>query len=131
MKIAIKKGWQQPKPSGRWLAVEVHENNEPYVTFKVGAGASLKGVRLKRVKNQFRKLKLGVIYSGLAVNELRAIDWSLSGVHERGGGNAVREHLKDVAKSAIESKYPVEWKVALYKGLSQSEWYCDGGFKFE
>ena len=101
------------------------------MTFKVGAGASLKGVRLKRVKNQFRKLKLGVIYSGLAVNELRAIDWSLSSVHERGGGNAVREHLKDVAKSAIESKYPVEWKVALYKGLSQSEWYCDGGFKFE
>ena len=117
--------------SGRWLAVEVHENNQPSVTYKVGAGASLKGVRLKRAQNQFRKLDLGLLYSGLAANELSSIAWSLSGVHEQGGGKAVREQLRDVAKSAIESEYPVEWKVALYEGLSQSEWYYNGGFKFE
>ena len=115
---------------GRWLKVEVHEERPACVTYQVEGGTGLDGVTEIRAENQFRKLKLGPLYASLAVDELASYEWVFNELRNKGGPNELRLHLENQVKSFHEAIYPVEWKVALYEGLAESEWFCEGGFKF-
>lgn len=116
---------------GRWLKANLQEVTPPAVSFKVDPRHGLDATTAARAEYQFETLGLGLVYASTAANELASIEWELKNIHIENEDSAeIRQHLKTQADSASFSPYPVEWKVALYEELSQSEWFCSGGFRF-
>ena len=116
--------------NSRWLTAEVREETPPSVTYHVDPSHGLDEMKARRAQNQFDMLKLGHAYAMRAAEELSSIEYSLNEIHERSGSEEVRGYLARAAESSRHASNPIEWKVALYEALAQSDWFCDGGFRF-
>jgi len=117
-------------PSGRWLAAEVQCGERPAVRFMVIAPDNWSEIDFKRAQFQFDRLKLDRLYRAQTGAEIRVLALSLSGIF-RGGGpegaGRVRRKLMELA----DEREPAglnDWKLAMYKAMSESDWYCEGGF---
>ena len=112
----------------RWLYAEIVEGSPPGAIFFVEAPAHWDAATAARVQRQFTALKLGRLYAPQAGRQLQNIKRSLNNIYEAAGMDAVREDLEDRSKSFAAVSVN-SWEGALYEAASQSDWYCDGGFR--
>ena len=113
---------------GIWLFAVVVQTTPAVAEFHVGDPAELSDNQLSRIRNQFNELELARLYSDAAADEIVDIAAILEKLHADGGANAVSEHLAMESQSRRKASLN-SWRAALYDALSDSEWYCDGGFR--
>jgi len=80
-----------------------------------------------RVRYHFEVFELDALYGSHAADELLNIRHSVKKMFELGGKNAVRVFLQESAISR-SAAFKNSWQAAMYTGLSNSTWYCEGGF---
>ncbi len=80
-----------------------------------------------RVTAHLKELNLTVLFSSNAGSRLSEIRSRLVNLHQRGGENAVRAHLREELAS-IEADHKNSWTTAMYRAAVSSDWFCNGGF---
>ena len=108
-----------------WLKADVLPGDMPSFHFYVDTFAfDINEQEIyKRIAYHFRELKLNTLYVSNAGVTLASISWRLKKERERG-----IEEVKKYLSEEIESfeKYDTNyWKVAMYRGLLKSDWFCD------
>lgn len=78
----------------------------------------------KRVTNHFDKLKLGKLYEINAADDIVGIHLELHNLFVTAGKEGVVENLRERSNSWA-NPYPNSWQAALYRGLSEDDWYCE------
>lgn len=116
--------------SQKWLFGEIVEENPAAFIFSVQSPKFWGPVTRKRVENHFSLFKLGVLYTNEAASELNSIRQRLTKLFASGGPLAVREHLREEARSK-ETDRPNSWRTAMYWAMASSNWFCSGGFAGE
>jgi hypothetical protein len=111
-----------------WLAARVAESAPPALMFYPDPPAGWGDVKRARVSTHFRTFGLGRLYAVHAAEELINISHSLALMAARGGAAAVRAHLIEQAQSR-QAVTKNSWQSAMYSALSESEWFCEEGFK--
>lgn len=82
----------------------------------------------ERVRAQFRRLGLAELYCAQAAREISGQAKLLGDVHYSRRSNGVREELTRQADTR-EAVRLNSWQAVAYRALSESEWFCDGGFR--
>jgi hypothetical protein len=114
--------------SEQWLFAEIIETSPASINFVVTPPANWTKIEKQRVKTHFSDFKLNKRYSTEAGRELGNLRDLLQYDYEFGGGIAVKNELvKRYSCSYRQNKN--SWKTALYLCLSNSDWYCEGGFR--
>jgi hypothetical protein len=72
-------------------------------------------------------LKLSYRYSLEAGREIANLERMLTYLYNKGGAEAVRDHLSEQADTYATARVN-SWQAAMYKALAGSDWFCDGGF---
>lgn len=112
----------------RWLTALVIEGPVAAVIFRTRVVASWSAVLNERVRRQFRALGLAQLYEAQAAREISGQAQLLSDIHESRGTDGVREELTRQAETR-EAVRLNSWQVATYRALSESDWFCSGGFR--
>jgi hypothetical protein len=81
-----------------------------------------------RVAVHLKELNLGSLFSSNAGSRLTEIRGRLVKLHNAGGSNAVRAHLKEELDS-MEDDCKNSWVAAMYRAALSSAWFCNGGFR--
>jgi hypothetical protein len=110
-----------------WLKAKVIEGKPVVVSFFVEKPEVWDSILFKRVKKHFSILDLNSLYTSQCAEELVNIHYSLNLQYNTGGSEAVKNHLKIEALSRSKAHLN-SWQSALYNALSESIWYCSGGF---
>lgn len=84
--------------------------------------------KTQRCITHFRVFKLASLYGINSANELTNIRGHLSSLHAAGGFAAVRSHLLECYQSRVRT-WRNSWQSALYRALSESDEFCEGGFQ--
>jgi len=111
-----------------WLYATVIEDSPPVLRFFVNPPANCDEIKAKRLKYHFQIFKLSRLYTSHAASELSNIQHSLTKLFSKVGDKGVKDYLREEASSR-EKVYINSWQTAMYKALSNSDWYCLGGFK--
>jgi transcription elongation factor Elf1 len=111
----------------QWLSARVVAGPTAAVTFYVLQVAQFNASLNARIAHQFRFLGLARLYSSQAAREIAGIRANLKRHHDSGGLAAVRLELRHQFESRQASQIN-SWQTATYQALSQSDWFCDGGF---
>lgn len=111
-----------------WLAAEVVESNPCVVLFALNCPSGWPANLANRARKHFVLLQLGELFSAQASRTMRGDAVGLRRAFDAVGPSGVRASLKDRADSwgALD---PNCWEAAMYKALSASDWFCDGGFE--
>lgn len=112
----------------RWLYAAILEGSPPGATFHVNRAAGWNDATSARVQRHFEKLKLARLYASQAGRQLQNIRRSLSNIYDAAGTDAVRADLLDRSLSCADVSLN-SWDGALYEAASQSDWYCNEGFR--
>jgi hypothetical protein len=110
--------------SSRFLFATVIQDPHPLINFYVEPPIEWTEQFSIRVKNHFKSFKLNLLYKLHAVDDIvgQAEYWSLL------SEEALKRQLLDQAESRKKA-YPNSWQTAFYEGISQSDWFCKGGYK--
>jgi hypothetical protein len=111
----------------QWLSARVVVGPMAAVTFYVLQVAEFDASLNARIAHQFRVLGLAKLYSSQAAREMAGIRANLMRHRDSGGAAAVRLELRHQFESRQASQIN-SWQTATYQALSQSDWFCDGGF---
>lgn len=113
-----------------WLKAEVLESQPAAVQFFVDAPAYWNPTTKARADAHFNTFKLADLYASQAANDLSGIRGELETLHVSAGDHGVEEHLAERALSW--SRHHLNcWQAAMYTAMSQSQWFCSGGFRLE
>jgi 5-methylcytosine-specific restriction endonuclease McrA len=112
----------------RWLYAQIVQGSPPGATFFVEAPNDWGAAISARVRRHFTELKLSKLYASQAGRQLQKIRKALSSIYDAAGADAVREDLRKRSESCGEVSVN-SWEGALYEAASESDWYCDGGFR--
>ena len=112
----------------RWLYAAIVEGSPPGATFHVDPPEKWDDVTSARVRRHFEKLKLARLYASQAGRELQNIRRSLSNIYEAAGADDVSADLLERSLSCVDVSLN-SWEGALYEAASQSDWFCNGGFR--
>lgn len=112
-----------------WLKAEVVGTSPVSLRFFVECPKSWDKILKERVEYHFSSLELNVLYSAEAASELNNINYQLNDQFRTGGENAVKEHLKDAAKTRSMAHIN-SWQTAMYTAISTDRWFCNAGFNF-
>jgi 5-methylcytosine-specific restriction endonuclease McrA len=112
----------------RWLAARVVEGPVAAVLFRTQAVGAWPGALNERVRRQFEMLGLGRLYGAQAAREISAQSYLLGNIHDSRGADSVREELTRQAETR-EADRLNSWQAVTYRALSESDWFCDGGFR--
>ncbi len=110
-----------------WLRAAVLETAPASVRFFVEPFEGWPEILGQRVKNHFTRLGLGKLYSSQAAQELVSIRYQVTALHTRMGADGVRQFLMESHASRNNARTN-SWQTAFYAALSESDWYCNGGF---
>jgi hypothetical protein len=110
-----------------WLIAEVIETTPVALCFTVQAPGHWGHTLSARVRQHFRMLHLANLYGAQAATETSNIREYLTNLLNDGGAADVRAHLADMADSCASHRIN-SWQTATYTALSESDWYCGGGF---
>lgn len=111
----------------QWLYAKVIETIPPVIDYFTNESAiELNELQLK-VNCHFNAYKLGDIFSDKAAEELSNIDDECRRLLESGGENYLKQYFLD-KKYSYAKNYKNSWQVAMYGALSESSWFCNGGF---
>ncbi len=112
----------------QWLFAEVIEGEPASAHFYTRDVPEYDDVLNSRIRNHFEIFKLNSLYvsqSGVLLSNLR---YRVIDLYERGGSEAVTDYFCAEAESRV--RYCLNsWETAIYLALSESEWYCNGGFR--
>jgi hypothetical protein len=111
-----------------WLHASVVESDPCAVTFSAVPPEAWPDSKKFRLTRQFQKLDLARLYSSQATTELGDKRLALHEIHTAGGVASVRLELDREFRSRRANRIN-SWRTALSKALSESNWYCDGGFR--
>jgi len=111
----------------QWLFAEVVKTRPATIRFYVQPPAHWDSISKERVEAHFRDFKLASRYSVEASDQIACLRDTLSQYRELLGPCGVRQHLAIEAQTYIQ-QYKNSWQTAMFQALSQSDWYCDGGF---
>jgi len=115
--------------STQYLYAYINEETPPSINFYIKF-SNPKTLIEKRLQKHFDLFELDKLYTSNAAEELANIQLRLNKLYESGGYTNVKEYLKE----EFDSRYANNknsWQTAMYKTLSESEWFCNGGFKIE
>lgn len=113
--------------SSRWLYARVVEEAPPSIAFYVSPPVGLDQTFKLRAEKHMCKLNLKDLYSANAAEELVNIAHRLGKLGDIQGAAGVREHLVEEAESCAKARLN-SWQSAMYKALSESDWFCNDGF---
>lgn len=113
----------------RWLFADIEQTQPVSIVFRASPFPSLSPVLTSRITWHFDMFNLGDLYASHAAEELSNIRYGLnlvvSGVNAE---NDLRAHLRREAQSR-SALYRNSWQTAMYEALSQSDWFCNGGYR--
>lgn len=112
-----------------WLEASLVQLCPPVVSFTTLSPNTWTQVKIDRLENHFRLLKLKSLYESEGAEELVGILGHLIKLFDSGGADLVQKYLLDIAASQRSHKLN-SWQTALYLELSTSKPYCEGGFRF-
>lgn len=110
-----------------WLHAEIVERSPCAFVFSVTRPEDWDDLTMARASNQFSLLKLGKLYSIEAARELANIRFNLQMHRNSRGTVGVRDELLRQWQSRRNNKRN-SWQTALYRAMSRSDWFCNGGF---
>lgn len=110
-----------------WLFAEVVEDDVAALKFSIQEVSAFSTELNARLQFQFEKLNLNRVFSGSAASELASITDEMIWLHNAGGNEKVRLHLRQKYQSC-HNNLKNGWRTATYRALFESDWYCDGGF---
>lgn len=111
-----------------WLQAQVQVGSPAFFTYDVAAAAHWNPTLAARVENHFLRLGLAPLFSSQAATRLATIRGRLTGLFAKGGSADVEFHLKEEYSSCRDERLNA-WDTALYKAMSTSAWFCNGGFR--
>ncbi len=82
-----------------------------------------------RLRSHFRLLNLANRYTRMSLFELRGYDTPLDRFHAAGGTALVSRELARKAEREAERRGPNDWRVILFRALSEHAAFCDLGFR--
>jgi hypothetical protein len=113
----------------QWLFAEVKKDS-PTLFFFVKDVALFDDELNKRINYHFKTLGLNTLYGTQTGAYISGIRYRLSDLHLKGGLDEVRDYLLE--EEVSRSKDHINsWQRAMFQALSDSEWFCDGGFNVE
>ena len=114
----------------RWLGAQVIEGKVAAVVFHVAYIDVWSEQLNARIKNQFELLDLGLLYASQAAREISVQRLNLTRTFNVLGENGVHKELHYQYRNWED--YGLNcWQAVTYRALSDSDWYCSGGFKME
>lgn len=113
---------------GRWLAAEIVQGRVAAVLFKSQPVGEWSDILNERVRLQFEMLGLASLYGAQAAREISALTLVFDGIHRGLGADGVRQELVRQARSR-EAINLNSWQAVAFGALSESDWFCDGGFR--
>lgn len=111
-----------------WLFARVVEGHPPVVRFLADPPTHWPRVKQERVRTHFMVFKLAALYSTYAATELPNLHLNLMKLAARGGPDDLKRHLAE-QKESREAVARNSWQGAMYKALSESDWFCTEGYK--
>lgn len=105
-----------------WLKARIVEVSPPAALFYVEPPPAWSTILANRVRHHFRVFKLRSTYAVLAAEEISNVRAYLQAVPD------VRQHLIAVAASYRLNRRN-SWNAAAYTAMSESDWFCNGGFR--
>ena len=111
-----------------WLGARVVTGQVAAVVFHVTYVPVWSNDLNARIQNQFDVLGLGRTYAIQAAREISGQREILNVIYKATGRQGVRKELLNKA-TGWKAHNPNCWQAAAFRVLSQSEWYCAGGFK--
>ncbi|GIF44246.1 HNH endonuclease [Actinoplanes xinjiangensis] len=112
----------------RWLHAAVEQDRPPAVRYFVEAPQHWAAADQARARHHFDGFGLGALYTAQAAQELANLEYRLGRLAAAGGADGVRDFLQENADSCRHARLN-SWQTAMYVALSESDWFCDGGFK--
>ena len=114
----------------RWLHATVVEGEVASVVFYFDLVDGWSDTLNARVRRQFDVLRLGRLYSSQAAREISGVRRMLTAKYNACGETGVRDELRH--RSITWEEYDNNcWQTVSFRALSDSEWYCSGGFQRE
>ena len=112
-----------------WLRGSVSVVEPPLVEFEVSPPSSWTATHQNRADAHFRRFRLAELYMISSIALQGSIARFLANLHAEGGGQAVREHLKEMAESYRDVRRN-SWEAAMYTALADDADYCEGIYGF-
>lgn len=110
-----------------WLKCIIIEKNPASLKFFADPPNNWGKLLSARVRYHFEVFELAALYGSHAADELLNIRHSVTMTFKHGGMNAVRAFLYEAALSRSKV-FKNSWQTAMYMGLANNVWYCNGGF---
>ncbi|WP_394293633.1 HNH endonuclease [Aeromonas rivipollensis] len=112
----------------QWLFAEVIHTTPATICFYVQAPNYWDNISKARVHTHFRDFKLASRYSVEAGNQIACLRGTLSSYRDILGLDGVKQHLT-IEVQAYAQQHRNSWQTAMFQALSDSDWYCNGGFR--
>ena len=110
-----------------WLHAEVLPIDPVAIQFTALRPPGWDILKQDRLQSHFRVLGLAELYTVLAAGELAQIRAALINLSNVAGRSGLEAHLAEQAKSR-QTVSLNSWQTALYVALSESVWFCGGGY---
>lgn len=111
-----------------WLAAKLVQGPVAAVLFRTRDISGWSNTLNERVRRQFQKLGLGRLYGAQAAREISGQAQLLGFIHSSYGADGVRDELARQAGTR-EGARRNSWQAVTYRCLSESDWFCNGGFQ--
>ena len=109
----------------QWLFADVIEEPFSPIKYKAIPPNTLDDIEKKRIKKHFEEFELGKRFSIETTSELAVLRNRFT--RSVLSPTKIRKYLKELEVDHREN-YVNSWQTALYQALSDSEWYCNGGY---
>jgi 5-methylcytosine-specific restriction endonuclease McrA len=111
----------------QWLFAEVRETSPASFRFFVRGVAAYDDELNSRISYHFNTLELNVLYASQTGAFISDIRHKLIDLHSQAGMAEVRSYLLE--EEVTRSRNNINsWQRAMFQALTQSDWFCDGGF---
>lgn len=110
-----------------WLVAEVIETRPLGVRFLIDPPSHWNLIMVARVKNHFKSFGLANLYAVEVARILIPFQASLKRHGRDFGSDGVSRFLKEMS-DGHRSAHRNTWQGALFQALSESDWYCSGGY---
>ncbi|WP_323844104.1 hypothetical protein [Microbulbifer magnicolonia] len=111
----------------QWLFARVVHTEPVTLNFFVSPPDDWSDSSKARVHAHFDEFKLAARYAVESSSQLACLRDTLAMHREQNGVDSVRQHLEFEAQSNYR-QHRNSWQTAMFQGLANSDWYCNGGF---
>lgn len=112
---------------GRWLFAHVVEEQPVSLIFFANPPASWTTTKRARVLRHFETLNLARLYTSQSSDDLPSMRFRLERLFSSSGPEGVRQQLMEERDDRLKDANN-SWQIAMLDALSNSYWYCAGGF---